>query len=300
MNIKRYIQNPGLILYYLGMHGWFHRMSDEAYLKMIYKIHFGKYPDLEDPKTYNEKLQWLKLYDRKPEYTKMVDKYEAKQYVADLIGEEYVIPTLGVWNSFDEIEFDTLPDQFVLKCTHDSGGLVIVKDKSKFDKKQAKKILEKSLKRNYYFSAREWPYKDVEPRIIAEQYLNDIQSGELRDYKFFVFHGEIDNVCVCKDRASGQTKFLHYDTNWNRLNYQWCEPDIHPELERPANFDKMMEIAHKLADGFCHLRVDLYDVSGKVYFGELTFFDQAGFDTDITEQTNLKWGTKLKLPDKHL
>jgi len=296
MNVKKYLKKPGLLLYYLGMHGWFHWMSDEAYLKMIYKVHFGTALNLEQPKLYNEKLQWLKLYDRKPEYTTMVDKCEAKKYVADIIGQEYIIPTLGVWDRFDDIDFDSLPEQFVLKCTHDSGGLVIVRDKSCLDREKARKKIENSLRKNYYFSAREWPYKDVKPRIIAEPYLEDKILGELRDYKFFLFNGVIDNVCVCKDRHIGQTKFLHYDVDWNRLYYQWNEPELERELEKPAAFEDMKEIARKLAEGFSHLRVDLYDVEGKVYFSELTFFDQAGFGTDINVETNEKWGDLLQLP----
>lgn len=298
MNIKKYLKKPGLLLYYLGMHGWFHSMPDEAYLKMIYRAHFGRYPDLENPKTYSEKLQWLKLHDRKPEYTGLVDKYQVKEHVGNLIGEKYVIPTLGIWERFDDIDFDRLPDRFVLKCTHDSGGLVIVRDKMLLDKEAARKKIESSLKKNYYFAAREWPYKNVKPRIIAEPYLEDKKLGELRDYKFFLFDGVIDNICVCKDRHLGQTKFFHYDENWNRLYYQWEEPTLDQELEKPETFAQMKEIARKLAKGFCHLRVDLYEVEGKVYFGELTFFDQAGFGTDITLETDKAWGALLKLPDR--
>ena len=296
MNIKKYLKKPQLLLYYMGMHGWFHWMSDEAYLKMIYWVHFGKSPDLEDPRTYTEKLQWLKLYDRNPEYTTLVDKYEVKKIIAKKIGEEYVIPTLGVWERFEDIDFNMLPDQFVLKCTHDSGGLVIVREKAAMDKEEAKRQIQKSLNTSYYYAAREWPYKNVKPRIIAEPYMEDKAYGELRDYKFFLFDGIIDNVLVCKDRHTGKTQFLHYDMNWNRLNYQHQEPELDKELTEPETFAQMQKIATRLAEGFCHLRVDLYEVDGKVYFGELTFYDQAGFDTDITQETDLKWGGLLQLP----
>ena len=295
MNVKKYLKKPGLLLYYLGMRGWFHWMPDEAYLKMTYKAHFGRYPDLKKPQTYSEKLQWLKLYDRDPKYTKLVDQDAVKDYVAAKVGKQYVIPTLGVWDRFEDIDFDSLPNQFVLKCTHDSGGLVIVRDKSALDKEKAKAKIEKSLKRNYYYSAREWPYKDVKARIIAEAYIEDSRLGELRDYKFFMFHGEMDNVLVCKDRHLGKTKFLHYDDQWNRLDYQWSEPKLDRELDKPEKFEEMKVIARKLSENLAHVRVELYDVNGKVYFGELTFFDQAGFDTDITTETDKKWGDLLHL-----
>ena len=175
------------IIDYLDSRGFFKFMSDEAYLKFMYKLKMKRKLNLSDPQTFNEKLQWLKIYDRKPEYTTMVDKYEAKKYVADIIGEEYIIPTLGVWDRFEDIDFDELPDQFVLKCTHDSGGLVICRDKSKLDLKAAKKKINKSLKRNYYWIGREWPYKNVRPRIIAEKFMTDPTSDDLQDYKFFFF-----------------------------------------------------------------------------------------------------------------
>lgn len=175
--VLEYVKHPTKIFIFLQNRCNFKVLPDKMYLKICYKLATGKKLDLKNPQTFNEKLQWLKLYDRKPEYTRMVDKYEAKKYVAEKIGEEYIIPTLGVWDHFDEIDFDSLPDQFVLKCTHDSGGLVIVRDKAKLDKVAAKQKIEKSLKRNYYYSGREWPYKDVKPRIIAEKYMEDISSG---------------------------------------------------------------------------------------------------------------------------
>jgi len=174
--IKKVLKNPWYLVITFAGRGWLNFLSDKMYLKLIYRAKLGKKLDLKNPKTFNEKLQWLKLYNRKPEYTKMVDKYEVKKYVADLIGEEYVIPTLGVWEKFDDIDFDSLPNQFVLKCTHDSGGLVICKDKSKLDIASAKSKIENSLKRNYYKYGREWPYKNVKPRIIAEKFMIDCSS----------------------------------------------------------------------------------------------------------------------------
>ena len=186
----------------LAQHGFFKNMSDEDFLKMQFKNVFGYPLDLENPKTYSEKLQWLKLYDRKPEYTMMVDKYEVKKYVASKIGEEHIIKTLGVWDHFDDIDFSKLPNQFVLKCTHDSGGLVICTDKSKLDMVAAKKKIEKSLKNDYYMQNREWPYKNVKRRIIAEEYMVDESGYELKDYKIFAFDGEAKAMFIASDRTN--------------------------------------------------------------------------------------------------
>ncbi|MGM9549912.1 MAG: ATP-grasp fold amidoligase family protein [Faecousia sp.] len=260
---------------------------------MVYRIHFGVYPDLEHPKTYNEKLNWLKLHDRQPQYTDIVDKYTVKKYISGIIGEEYVAPTLGVWDRFEDIDFDALPNQFVLKCTHDSGGLVICRDKSKLNKAKARRKINSSLKRNYYWTAREWPYKNVKPRIIAEPYLEDTRYGELRDYKFYVFDGVVDSVMVCKDRQKGRTKYYYFDRNWNRLYYQRDDLEFQDDIERPEHFDKMLDIAQRLSCDFSHIRVDLYSVNGTIYFSELTLYDEAGFGTDISEETNRMWGEKL-------
>lgn len=177
--IKEIIKNPKTIIYILNNKKII-TLPDKAFIKLKYKDKFGKKINLNNPQTFNEKLQWLKLYDRNPEYTKMVDKYEVKKYVASIIGEEYIIPTLGVWNKFEDIDFNKLPDQFVLKCTHDSGGLVICKDKSKLDINEAKKKIEKSLKINYYYLSREWPYKNVKPQIIAEKYMVDESRNRVK------------------------------------------------------------------------------------------------------------------------
>lgn len=203
-----------------------HVIPDRLYLKLKFRQKMGKWPDLDNPKTFNEKLQWLKLHDRKPIYSTMVDKYEAKRYIADIIGEEYIIPTLGVWDRFEDIDFDALPNQFVLKCTHDSGGLVIVCDKSSMNLDAARKKINRSMKRNYYWHGREWAYKNVKPRIIAEQYMEDGNPGEkperidagLTDYKVHCFNGKPKLILVCKDRFSrgGMTEDFFSD-EWNHL-----------------------------------------------------------------------------------
>lgn len=288
----KYIQNPRKIVILLQVKCNFRGLSDARYLKICYRLIMGKKLDLENPQTFSEKLQWLKLHDRKPEYTKLVDKYECKKIIAEKIGEEYVIPTLGVWDRFDDIDFDSLPQQFVLKCTHDSGSVILVKDKEKLDIPAAKRKLEKALKKNYYYSGREWPYKNVPPRILAEE---RISEGAPDDYKFYMFQGEMDSVMVCTDRDSGNTQYRFYDRDWNRLYYQKPELESEGDVARPACYPEMIEIAEKLSKDFVHVRVDLYNVGEKVYFGELTMFDQSGFVPEYTDERNLIFGQKMDL-----
>lgn len=276
--------------------GYLNWLPDKIYLKILYRACLNKKLDLKNPKTFNEKLQWLKLFDHNPIYTTMVDKYEAKKYVAEILGEEYVIPTLGVWNHFDEIEFDKLPDQFVLKCTHDSGGLVICRDKSKLDKTSAKKKIEKSLKINYYWSGREWPYKNVNPRIIAEKYMEDSDSQDLMDYKIFTFDSVVKVLFIVSGRQEGVTKADYFDAEFNHLDFTWGYPkaDICPA--KPKTFDFMVKAAEKLAKNTSELRVDFYEVNGKVYFGELTFFDGSGFAEFNPDTWDERFGKWIKLP----
>lgn len=270
-------------------------MDDETYLKFVYRIALGKKLDLNNPKTFNEKLQWLKLNDRKDIYTTMVDKYEAKKYVAERIGAEHIIPTLGVWNHFDEIDFNALPDQFVLKCTHDSGGLVICTDKSKFDRKAARKKIEHSLKRNFYWFGREWPYKNVPARIIAEKYMsedeNNTESSVLTDYKFFCFDGIPRIVYVSKDKADDpRTDF--FDMDFKRLPIKMKDPNSNPDMipQKPERFEEMKEYAAELAKGIKHLRVDFYQIDGEIYVGEQTFYHCSGFAEVRPEEWNYQMG----------
>lgn len=251
-------------------------IPDRAYIQIYYFSHFKRFANLRNPKTYNEKLNWLKLHDRNLLYSRMVDKYEAKEYVAEIIGNEYIVPTLGVWEHFDDIDFDTLPEKFVLKCTHDSEGLVIVKDKSKLDKAVAKEKIEAALKLNFYYIGREWPYKDVKPRIIAEEYMEDHVNGELRDYKFFCFDGEPRAMFIASDRGKDATKFDYYDLDFNHLDLKQHYPNA-GNVRKPETFDKMIELSKVLSKGMPHVRVDFYEVDGKLYFGELTFYHFSGF-----------------------
>lgn len=284
---------------------WWLFPNDVFYLKMMYFFKMGKKLDLQHPKLYQEKLQWLKLYNHRPEYTLMVDKISAKQYAAKRIGDSYIIPTIGTWEHFDQIDFNKMPDRFVLKTNHSGGnlGVVVCQDKSKFDKAKAKKILEKSLKSNIYSTFREWPYKNVKPMILAETYMEDdseFNKGGLSDYKFTCFNGFADNVMVCSERASGNTKFYFFDRSWNLmpLNVRGKHTDPSFKLPQPPCMNEMFEIAGALSEGVPFLRVDLYCINNKPYFGETTFFPDSGFDPNILPETEKYFGDKIILPDK--
>ena len=275
-------------------------MSDETYLKLRYNCIMGKKLNLDNPVTYNEKLQWLKLYDRKPEYTKMVDKYEAKKYVADIIGEEYIIPTLGVWDNVNDIDFDTLPNQFVLKCTHDSGGLVICKDKAELDIENAKNTLNHFLNRNFYSVHREWPYKDVKHRIIAEKYMEDESGKDLKDYKFFCFNGEPKLLYISEGLSDHSTAKISFaDMDYNIAEFKRNDFKPFDELpKKPINFEKMKELAKVLSKDRAFIRVDFYEINKKIFFGELTFFPCSGYLPFDPEKYDKILGDWITLPNK--
>ena len=293
--LKLAIKNPYRILSRL-MYSHSAVLSDKALTKIKYRAAMGKKLNLENPQTFNEKLQWLKLYNRKPEYTRMVDKYGVREYIKEKIGEEYLIPLLGVWDKFSDIDFDKLPDKFVLKATHDSGNIVICKKKADFNIKAAEKKLNKALKTKFFYRSREWPYKNVKPRIIAEEFMIDERDGELRDYKFFCTNGRVDNVMVCAERESGDTKYYFFDKDWNLLKYNkraLSRPNH--GLEAPKKLAEMFEIASKLSEGLPFLRVDLYHCNGKIYFGELTFYPASGFDSNLQPETDKYFGSLIDL-----
>ncbi len=304
MTLKRLIwklQHPKSILQSLLVYTA-RSTPDKLYLKWLFRVRVGYKLDLNNPKTFNEKLQWLKLYNRKPEYTQMVDKVEAKKYVENLIGEEYIIPTLGVYNSVDEIDFDKLPNQFVLKCTHDSGGVVICSDKNKLNIIAAKKKLRQGLRCHYYYQNREYPYKNVKPRIIAEKYMVDESGYELKDYKFFCFNGEPKALFIATDRGSAteETKFDFFDMDFKHLPFTNGHPNSTKPINKPIGFDKMKELAAKLSQGEPHLRVDFYDINGQIYFGELTFFHWSGMMAFEPEEWDYKFGEWIKLPENRI
>lgn len=275
----------------------FRFVPDEQYLKIIYRIRMGKRLDLQNPKSFNEKLQWLKLNNRKPCFITMVDKYEAKEYASSIIGEEFIIPTLGVWDSFDEINFDELPNQFVLKCTHDSGGLVICKDKKTLNKAHAKRKIEQSLKCNFYYVGREWPYKDVKPRIIAEQYMEEAGSSELKDYKLYCFNGEPKFLYLSEGLSNhNEAKISFVNLDWTLAKYKRNDYKAFDTLpKKPVNLDKMILAASKLSEGIPFLRVDFYEINGKMFFGELTFFPGSGFTPFASEEDDIEIGTLLTI-----
>lgn len=274
-------------------------LPDEIYIKRTYRRLMGNELNLDNPQTFNEKLQWLKLHDRRKEYIKMVDKYKVKEYVASIIGDEYIIPTIGIYKKFDEIDFDKLPKQFVMKCTHDSGGNVICKDKSKLDIEEAKEKINSSLKTNYYWKWREWPYKKVRPRIIIEPYLEDKKIHELRDYKFFVFSGNVKLMFIASNRqGKGETYFDFFDRDFKHLDIINGHPMNPNGVEKPKNYEKMIELAEKLSNNVPQVRIDFYEINGKVYFGEITFYHWSGLANFEPREWDLKLGKLIKLPNK--
>lgn len=269
--------------------------DDCTFVKFEYYLGMHKKLNLDAPQTYNEKLQWLKLNCRQDRYSALVDKYEVKNIVADIIGEQYIIPTLGVWDKFEDIDFDLLPEQFVLKCTHDSGGLVICDDKETFDIKAAKKKIERSQRKNYYYEHREYPYKGVCPRIIAEKFMVDNKCNELRDYKFFCFGGEVKFMFIASDRPH-DTRFDFFDRNFEHLPITQGHPMADKLINKPAGFEEMIRLAEKLSKDIPHVRVDFYEVNDSIYFGEMTFFHFSGNVPFEPEEWDYKIGEMLTLP----
>ena len=276
-------------------------LPDKAYLSIKFCKEFGRWPNWDNPQTYSEKLQWLKLYDRRPEYTMMVDKYAVKKYVADIIGEEYVIPTLGVWDKPEEIEWDKLPNQFVLKTTHGGGneGVVICRDKNSFDRQKAINLLNKDLNTDLYKVWREWPYKNVPKRIIAEKYIDpNPETNDLSDYKFFCFNGEVKGLFVATERQNPneEVKFDFFDENYEHLPLRQGHDHAKITPPKPRNFELMKSLSEKLSKGFPHVRIDLYDLGDRVLFGEITFFHFSGLVKFEPEYWDKHFGDMLTLP----
>ena len=286
-------------LYVLVSSGYKKNVPSEEVLKRTYRYMFGRDLNLQEPILYTEKLQWLKLYDHRPEYVRMVDKYEVKDYVAEIIGAEYVIPLLGVWNCVEDIDFNQLPTQFVLKTTHDSGGIVLCKNKDTLDIPKTRKKLQRLLNRDYYSCNREWPYKKVPRRIIAEEYMEDPHHQELRDYKFFTFDGVPKVLYIAQGRGRGEQTYADFfDMEFQHLPFT-IDHDMAPERpEKPVNFELMKDLAAKLSAGTPQLRVDFYEMDGRVYFGEMTFFHCSGMAPFHPQQWDQTFGEWLTLPPK--
>jgi hypothetical protein len=290
------INNPRKIIIFAQNKGVLNIIPDRLYLKLLYYNNFGKKLNLNNPKTFNEKLQWLKLYDRNPLYTKLVDKYEVRKHIVGVISGEYLIPLVGAWDRFADIDFSKLPNQFVLKCTHDSGGLVICTDKSKLDIEAIRKKIDKCLKRNFYYIGREWPYKNVKPRIICEKYMVDESGVELKDYKIFCFSGEPKIIQVDYNRFVGHKRNL-YDTKWNYTPASIQYPtDPKVKIKKPDRLETMLELARILAKDYPHVRVDFYSINNKIYFGELTYHHGSGFEKFEPESLGEQMGSWIKLP----
>ena len=301
MNFSRviyYLRNPQELQFVLALR-YPKLFSDKQFLKVIYRKLMGSELNLECPQTFSEKLQWLKLYNHNPQYTQMVDKYEAKKYVAGIIGDEYIIPTLAVYNNTAEIDLDALPDRFVLKCTHDSGSVAICKDKKTFKKNEAFAMLEKGLRKNFFWENREWPYKNVKPRIIAEAYLEDKDTPDLRDYKFFSFGGEVKYCQVISGRNSTMC-IDFFDRDWNHQPFHGLGyyPFAEAAIDCPRQLEKMWQAATMLAKDKPFSRIDFYEAGDSVYFGEITFFPASGFGGFYPQEWDYKFGQWLKLPSK--
>lgn len=302
--LKTYLQNPKQIFVGMGAKGWLNWIPDEQYLKIAYSLRFGKTLNLDAPMTFNEKTQWLKLYNRNPLYTKLVDKYKVRKYIAEEIGEQYLIPLVGgPWKSFDEIDFDNLPNQYVLKCNHDSGGLVICRDKSKIDKAAVREKIERCLQQNYYFHGREWAYRNVPPQIIAEKYMADgtDAQNELTDYKLFSFAGKVQLVQVDYNRFTDHHRNF-YSREWEYLPFTTCYPtNINHTIPRPSCLKELIDIGEKLSNSVGappFLRVDMYLISGQIYFGELTLYHGGGFEKFDPPEWDAILGSWLELPEK--
>lgn len=295
-NIIKALKKPKLSIIYILKFKIFGIISDSVYLKIKYKLMVGKKLDLKHPKSFNEKLQWLKLYDRNPIYTQMVDKYEVRKYIKEKIGEEYLIPLLGVYESFEEIDFDSLPNQFVLKPNHTSGNVYICKDKSNINYKNLKKEVNGWLKREYYWIHREWPYKNIKPRIICESYMVDESGTGLKDYKFMCFNGVAKCLFVGLNRNSPTGLNIDfYDMEWNQMPFERHYPRSGQNIPMPKTFVRMVELAGELSGNIPFVRVDFYEVNGQLYFGELTFYPGSGYEEFTPESYDYLLGSWLEL-----
>lgn len=273
-------------------------VPDKLYLKLMFWARMSQKLDFRNPKSLNEKVQWLKLNDYKDSYPQLADKYEVRNYIKKTLGEKYLIPLVGgPWVDWEQIEMEKLPNKFVLKTTHDSGGVVVCTDKQALDTQNAKEKIEKSLNNNYFWAGREYPYKYIKPRIIAEQYLTDESGLELKDYKILCMNGVPQNVMICTGRLQGKVKYYFFDLDWNflPLNYGDDQLPINFTIPKPKHLDEMLRVAKTLSKNYKLLRVDLYEANDRVYFGEMTFYPDSGFDTDILPSTDIDFGSRLVL-----
>ena len=290
----KYLKNPLLIYSYLSTLGVTKFVPDRVHLKIMYRAHLGRKLDLTNPKAFNEKIQWLKLYDRKPIYSVMADKLRAKQWAGSIIGDRYIVPAIGHWEDVDQIDIDLLPDSFVLKTNHDCGGVLVCKDKSEFNLIEAKRFLSMHMKSNYYWFGREWQYSRITPCVFAEKYLDD--GGEdLFDYKVLCFEGVPRFIQLHRGRTSFHTEDM-YDADWNLVDIEWVDyPQTGSPIPRPCALDEMLMLSEKLAKGLHHLRVDWFIVDGKLYLGELTLHNGSGFTKFSNYSDDIYLGSFIEL-----
>ncbi len=296
--IKVFLDHPEYFITSPAARGYLSWIPDKIYLKLLYRVKMGEKCHLENPVTYNEKMQWLKLHDRRPEYAVMVDKYEVRHYIAEKLGEEYLIPCYGVFDDWEEIPFDKLPNAFVVKCTHDSGSVEICTDKAMWDRTGAESRIRAALKRNYYLTYREWPYKGVKPRIIVEKYMVDETGEDLRDYKILCFNGKAGMIEVHQNRFTEGKEHTQtfYSREWEKLEItqEGCESVRIPE-EKPAALAQMIRLSEVIAENMIHVRVDWYLTEGRIYFGEITFYDGSGLERFTRKEYDKMLGERIDL-----
>lgn len=285
----------------LNNRGFWRWLSDKTFLRIDYWLRLGRKLDLKNPQAFNEKLQWLKLYDHRPEYITMVDKVAVKEYVAERIGLNFIIPTLGVWEKSEDIDWDSLPDQFVLKWNHDSGSIVICKDKTTFDRDAAIEKLSYGAKVNGFWFGREWPYKGVRPVLLAEKYMEDESSSVLVDYKFMCFNGKSRCCFTCTNRFSEEgLKVTFYDNDWNIMPFERSHPRETTPINQPYSYEKMKAAAEKLSEGLPFARIDFYEINKRPYFGEITLYPGSGYEAFQPEEWDYTMGSWITLPEKKI
>ncbi|MEK3888434.1 ATP-grasp fold amidoligase family protein [Bacillus sp. FSL K6-3431] len=272
-------------------------LADKPYLKLVYRCETGENLNLEKPKTFNEKLQWLKLYDRNSKYNIYADKYDVRAHIEETIGEQYLIPFIGLYDSVDEIDWDALPNQFVLKCTHGSSSNIICSDKNTLNIEDAKKKLRKWMEKSWYWFGREWVYKDIKPRIVCEKYMVDESGTELKDYKIFCFNGKAKLIQVDFNRYKDHKRNL-YTTDWQYIDAKIKRPnDASKIIQRPEKLEDMLMLAEKLSANIPHARVDFYSINNSIYFGEITFFHGSGFEKFEPDSLGDQMGNWIRLPN---
>ncbi len=296
--ILKALKKPSLIGLYILNFKVFRILPDWFYLKLQYWLRLGKSLDLNNPKSFTEKLQWLKLYNRDPKYEQLVDKFRVRNYVGKVIGKEYLIPLIGTWDNWEQIDFNKLPEEFVLKSTHDSGGVVVCNNKQQLDVDKAREKMNNSLNKNYYYHGREWVYKRIKPRIIGEKKLNGLATT-LNDYKIMCFNGKPKIIQVMTERKGNDFFINHFDIKWNEVYIPRKTKKRNTDVpEKPKDLETMVKISEILSKGITFVRIDMYETKEGIYFGEFTFFPVSGYMDFFEEKDDQLLGSWLALPEK--